>query len=127
MIAGFLASFYGAECKRLTKSGESASPPDYVKKIKKYSLEFLIKLIISSQLAALHQRRYARVEHRRGLRDARMPRAGNRQNFALGDNRRIKKCGGVEKLVLRVNLKQHPAVKLYKSFGFAITETSKIK
>jgi len=31
----------------------------------------------------------------------------------------------VEKLVLRVNLKQHPAVKLYKSFGFAITETIK--
>jgi len=37
----------------------------------------------------------------------------------------LKKCGGVEKLVLRVNLKQHPAVKLYKSFGFAITETIK--
>jgi ribosomal protein S18 acetylase RimI-like enzyme len=37
----------------------------------------------------------------------------------------LKKIGGVEKLVLRVNRKQRPAVKLYKSFGFAIEETIK--
>jgi Acetyltransferases len=43
----------------------------------------------------------------------------------LGILDELKKRGGVEKLVLRVNLKQRPAVKLYKSFGFAIVETIK--
>jgi len=43
----------------------------------------------------------------------------------LGIIDELKKRGDVEKLVLRVNLKQRPAIKLYKSFGFAIAETIK--